>query len=133
MKWELKETKKNPATGKTQEYKILIETVTRGDVLEAKVTSPNCPRGQRPIIWHTVDVLNWLKQKGLAVDKPLKNNTLTDITSETKTFAFLLNKTKKASTTKSRSTSTSRSKTRKPPTKTTSTAVKKNTPIVDTE
>ena len=129
MKWELKETKKNPATGKTQEYKIIVETTKIDNVLKATVTVPACPRGQRPTSWHSKDVLNWLQQKGIAVDKPLSSKTLTDITSETKTFDFSLIK----KTTTPTRTKTTRGRTKKTPTKPTTTTVQQNTPTADTE
>tara|TARA_E500000305_G_C3999117_1_gene226305 strand:+ start:740 stop:1120 length:381 start_codon:yes stop_codon:yes gene_type:complete len=107
MKWELKERKANPATGKIQEYKIIVETTKGTDTIEAKVSVPPCPRGQRPTSWHSSDVSNWLKEKGLDIDKPLTSKTLTDVKAMTKTFTFSLKKKKKipvqAKTTRSRS------------------------------
>tara|TARA_R110000796_G_scaffold48626_4_gene116501 strand:+ start:360 stop:770 length:411 start_codon:yes stop_codon:yes gene_type:complete len=106
MKWQVTDKKYNPATGKTQEYNIAIDTTEKDNMVEVRVTVPPCPRGQRPVTWHATNVLSWLKEKGLNVVDTLQTETLTDATAKTGTYSFSLrqkqNKVRHAKTNKTR-------------------------------
>jgi hypothetical protein len=90
MKWQVTDKKYNPATRKTQEYNIVIETTEKNNMVKAEVTVPACPRGQRPVVWHTTNVSTWLKEKGFDIADILQTETLSDTTNMTGTYSFSL-------------------------------------------
>jgi len=112
MKWQVLDKKHNPAKNKTQEYNITLETTEKNNTVEVKVTVPACPKGQRPVVWHAINVLNWLQQKGYDVTDVLQSETLTDASAvgQTGTYSFSLgqprNKVKQTRTNKTKKNST---------------------------
>jgi hypothetical protein len=112
MKWQVVDKKYNSAKNTTQEYNITLETTEENNTVEVKVTVPACPKGQRPVTWNAINVLNWLQQQGYNVSNTLSSETLTDASAiaNTGTYSFSIkqaqNKTKQTKTNKTRKNST---------------------------
>lgn len=90
MKWQVVDEKHNSAKNIIQKYNIDIETTKSGNTLEAKVTVPACPRGQRPVVWSELDVMRWLNEKGYDITSTLQSETLSDAVANTVTYSFSL-------------------------------------------
>ena len=90
MKWQVVDEKYNPGKKITQKYNIDISASKKENILEVKVTVPACPRRQRPVSWHSHDVIRWLKEEGYDIGDTLKSETLTDVKNNTATYLFSL-------------------------------------------
>ena len=112
MKWQVIDKKHNSAKNKTQEYNITLEATEDNNIVEVKVTVPACPRGQRPVAWHTTNVSDWLREKGYDIASVLQSQTITDASTvaQTGTYSFSLkqtqNKVKQTRTNKTKKNST---------------------------
>lgn len=93
--WKIQETLENLTTGKTQYYDITIDTHQEDGILNVSISVNECPRGQRPTTWYSNDVTKWLEDKGLRIDKAMKQDVLRDIDGCKATYVFSLKKEKK--------------------------------------
>tara|TARA_R110000824_G_scaffold399263_1_gene604499 strand:+ start:10895 stop:11293 length:399 start_codon:yes stop_codon:yes gene_type:complete len=89
MKWQVTDKKYNPATGKTQEYNIAIDTTEKDNMVEVRVTVPVCHRDSRPVTWNSHDVIGWLKENNIVVESIIRDYALENTGTCTRTYSFV--------------------------------------------
>jgi hypothetical protein len=92
MKWQIVDEKYNSGKSRIQQYNIELETSETGGLLDVHVKVNQCPRGQRPVTWNTQNIIQWLKDKGMIVEHPVKTSVLKDIGDCTASYIFKIKK-----------------------------------------